>query len=256
MAGCVEDEEAAGAFEGWVAGGAVVRGSRSEPCGEEGFDGERRGRSVGWGYGVALRLVVVVSANTFPIYSQHGRHTKVVKAVFPPPLGPTSRNVGRLVVAAAFLYKKLCRRIGKTSAMRNVRMIVVGFGASAAVSQLSSSCHAIAPALLLSLVTKKEKGGQTKEEIPPVCESLRKRGRIGQGERWQAWTAARGNCSDVYVFLGANGCRGRDAMARAVRVMADSGDDVTFALAAVEVSVLRSKFAWTRGSPAGNTGEP
>lgn len=30
-------------------------------------------------------------------------HTSVVKAVFPPPLGPTSRNVGNCAAAAAFL---------------------------------------------------------------------------------------------------------------------------------------------------------
>jgi hypothetical protein len=68
----------------------------------------------------------------------------VVNAVFPPPLGPTRRKVGRLVAAAAFRYKKLCSRIGRPIATRKVIRIVLGFGESAAVSQLSSSYHAMA----------------------------------------------------------------------------------------------------------------
>jgi hypothetical protein len=67
-----------------------------------------------------------------------------VNAVFPLPLGPTSRKVGRLVDAAACLYRRLCSNIGSPSATRMVMRMVVRFGENAAVSQLSSSYHAMA----------------------------------------------------------------------------------------------------------------
>lgn len=79
-------------------------------------------------------------------FREMGCRTRVVKAVFPPPLGPTSKKVGRLVDAAAFLYRKLCSSIGNVSTMRKVMMMVVRFGERAAVSQLSSSYQAIATA--------------------------------------------------------------------------------------------------------------
>jgi hypothetical protein len=71
------------------------------------------------------------------------KHTNVVNAVFPLPLGPTSRNVGRLVDAAAFRYNKVCSSIGSPIATIRVMKMVVRLGENAAVSQLSSSCHAI-----------------------------------------------------------------------------------------------------------------
>jgi hypothetical protein len=43
------------------------------------------------------------SHGAMAINSGEGDHTSVVKAVFPPPLGPTSRNVGSVAAAAAFL---------------------------------------------------------------------------------------------------------------------------------------------------------
>jgi hypothetical protein len=61
----------------------------------------------------------------------------------PAPLGPTSKKVGTVDVAAAWRYKKLCRRMGRSSAMRSVMLMVVRLGEKAAVSQLSLSCHAI-----------------------------------------------------------------------------------------------------------------
>jgi hypothetical protein len=73
------------------------------------------------------------------------QHTRVVNAVFPPPLGPTSKNVGSPVEVAAFLYRKECSRIGKKRAMANVIRIVDGFGDSAWVNQLSSSYQAMLP---------------------------------------------------------------------------------------------------------------
>lgn len=73
------------------------------------------------------------------------QHTRVVNAVFPPPLGPTSKNVDSPVEAAAFLYRKACSKIGKTMAIANVIRIVDGFGDSAWVSQLSSSYQAMLP---------------------------------------------------------------------------------------------------------------
>lgn len=68
-----------------------------------------------------------------------------MKAVFPPPLGPTSKNVGSPVEAAAFLYRKECSRTGKRMAIASVIKIVDGFGDSAWVSQLSSSYQAMLP---------------------------------------------------------------------------------------------------------------
>jgi hypothetical protein len=65
------------------------------------------------------------------------KHTNVANAVFPAPLGPTSRNVGRPVDDAAFRYKKVCTSTGSMSATRQVRMMVERLGAKAAVSQLS-----------------------------------------------------------------------------------------------------------------------
>jgi hypothetical protein len=52
--------------------------------------------------------------------------------------------VGRLVAAAAFLYRKLCIKIGRTIAMVRVIRMVEMLGDRAAVSQLSLSCHAMA----------------------------------------------------------------------------------------------------------------
>jgi hypothetical protein len=72
------------------------------------------------------------------------RRTKVVNAVFPLPLGPTSRKVGRLVDAAACLYSNVCSSIGRPNATTMVMRMVVRFGENAAVSQLSSSYHAMA----------------------------------------------------------------------------------------------------------------
>jgi hypothetical protein len=43
VAGGVGEEEAAGALEGWVTGGAVVRGRGDVWAWEEGFDGEGLG---------------------------------------------------------------------------------------------------------------------------------------------------------------------------------------------------------------------
>jgi hypothetical protein len=68
-----------------------------------------------------------------------------VNAVFPPPLGPTSKNVGSPVEVTAFLYRKECSRIGKRMAIANVIRIVDSFGESAWVSQLSSSYQAMLP---------------------------------------------------------------------------------------------------------------
>lgn len=65
----------------------------------------------------------------------------MVNAVFPPPLGPTRRKVGRFVDAAAFRYKKLCSSIGRPIATMKVIRMVLRFGERAAVSQLSSSYH-------------------------------------------------------------------------------------------------------------------
>jgi hypothetical protein len=48
-----------------------------------------------------------------------------------------------LVDAAADLYKKLCTSIGRMSATASVMRMVERFGENAAVSQLSSSCHAM-----------------------------------------------------------------------------------------------------------------
>jgi hypothetical protein len=66
-----------------------------------------------------------------------------VNAVFPLPLGPTSRKVGRVAEVAAFLYKKPCSRIGNPIATMKVMRMVVRFGENALVSQLSSSYHAM-----------------------------------------------------------------------------------------------------------------
>lgn len=63
----------------------------------------------------------------------------------PPPLGPTSKNVGNSVEAAAFLYRKECSRIGSRMAIASEIRIVDGFGDSAWVSQLSSSYQAMLP---------------------------------------------------------------------------------------------------------------
>lgn len=52
----VEEEEAPGALEGRVAGGAVVGGCGDVWAGEEGRDGERGGGGVGLRGGVALCL--------------------------------------------------------------------------------------------------------------------------------------------------------------------------------------------------------
>lgn len=60
-----------------------------------------------------------------------------MNAVFPPPLGPTSRIVGTFVDAAAFLYKKPWSSMGSPIATRMVIKMVVKFGEKAAVSQLS-----------------------------------------------------------------------------------------------------------------------
>lgn len=65
------------------------------------------------------------------------RSVSVVNAVFPPPLGPTSKKVGTFVDAAAFLYRKVWNSIGSAIATRTVIKMVVGFGEKAAVSQLS-----------------------------------------------------------------------------------------------------------------------
>jgi len=70
--------------------------------------------------------------------------TSVAKAVLPAPLGPASRKTGGVDVAAALRYKKVCTKMGRSMAMRSVRMIAWGVGEKAAVSQLSSSCHAMA----------------------------------------------------------------------------------------------------------------
>ena len=72
------------------------------------------------------------------------RRTNVVNAVFPLPLGPSSRKVGRLVDAAACLYSKACSSMGRPNETITVMMMVVRFGENAAVSQLSSSYHAMA----------------------------------------------------------------------------------------------------------------
>jgi len=69
--------------------------------------------------------------------------TSVAKAVFPPPLGPTSRKVGRVVPTAACRYRKECNSIGKTNATTRVTRMVVRLGEKAAVSQLSWSYHAM-----------------------------------------------------------------------------------------------------------------
>jgi hypothetical protein len=68
--------------------------------GEKSGDGERRGG------GVRLGCSVTFSLGTVRRYSRVrvGVYvTSVVKAVFPLPLGPTSRNVGNCAAAAAFL---------------------------------------------------------------------------------------------------------------------------------------------------------
>lgn len=56
MSGRVEDDEAARALEGWVAGRAVVRRCGNVRVGEEGLDGQRGGGGVGSGDGAALSL--------------------------------------------------------------------------------------------------------------------------------------------------------------------------------------------------------
>lgn len=84
------------------------------------------------------------ASNACTLHIQQG-HTRVVNAVFPPPLGPTSKNVGSPVDVAAFLYRKECSRMGKMMAIANVTRMVDGFGDSAWVSQLSSSYQAISP---------------------------------------------------------------------------------------------------------------
>jgi hypothetical protein len=56
VAGRVEEEEAAGALKGWVAGGAVVGRGRDVGRGEEGFDDEGVCGGVGLGDGVAFGL--------------------------------------------------------------------------------------------------------------------------------------------------------------------------------------------------------
>lgn len=102
-----------------------------------------------------------------------------MKAVFPAPLGPTSKKVGRLVDAAAFLYKKLCSSIGRTSATRNVMMMVLRFGERAAVSQLSSSYHAIARYQLRA--HKKLQSPVEAERLARVVLLINKACRRGQG---------------------------------------------------------------------------
>lgn len=57
VAGRVKEQEAARALEGWVAGGAVVRGCGDVRAGEEGGDAERGGGRVGLSGGVAFGLV-------------------------------------------------------------------------------------------------------------------------------------------------------------------------------------------------------
>lgn len=74
-----------------------------------------------------------------------GRHTSVVKAVLPAPLGPTSRNVGSAAdEVAAWRYRNECSRMGSSRATARVSRMVDGLGDRAWVSQLSSSCQAMA----------------------------------------------------------------------------------------------------------------
>lgn len=56
VAGGVVEDEAAGALEGRVAGGAVVRGGGHVRFGEEGLDGLRSDGGVGGGDGATLSL--------------------------------------------------------------------------------------------------------------------------------------------------------------------------------------------------------
>jgi hypothetical protein len=155
VAGRVKQEEAARALKGWVAGGAVVRGRRDVGAGEERFDGERLRGRVGLGNGVAFGLGTVSLIRSLAAgIDEAVRRTKVVNAVFPLPLGPTSRKVGIFVVAAACLYRKLCSSIGSPSATRTVMMMVVRLGENAAVSQLSSSYHAMTARYSLSCTPK------------------------------------------------------------------------------------------------------
>lgn len=66
-----------------------------------------------------------------------------MNAVLPPPLGPTSRNVGSPVALAAFLYKMEWITIGKRSATASVTRMVDTLGDRARVSQPSASCQAM-----------------------------------------------------------------------------------------------------------------
>ena len=63
----------------------------------------------------------------------------------PPPLGPASRKVGSAVdEVAAWRYRNECSRTGSSSATARVTRMVDSLGDRAWVSQLSSSCQAMA----------------------------------------------------------------------------------------------------------------
>lgn len=104
-----------------------------------------------WGQCHAQSITVVSMQSSYIphtlVYYERGRlssqRTKVVNAVFPPPLGPTSKNVGNSAVLDAFLYSNECSKTGKRIVIANVTKIVDNFGDSAWVSQLSSSYQAM-----------------------------------------------------------------------------------------------------------------
>jgi hypothetical protein len=104
--------------------------------------------------------------------------TNVVNAVFPPPLGPTSKKVGRFVDAAVFWYRKVCSSIGRTRATTIVTRMVLRLGEKAAVSQLSSSCHAMTARL------RTNKDWWTRKQLAGMLADKNSRG-------------------DVYVYVGA-----------------------------------------------------
>jgi len=152
---------------------------------EEGFDCEGLRGGVCLGDGVALGLGwldrspcmwLTRTCSSIKMSSERlQEHTSVVNAVFPPPLGPTSRKVGSVAVAAAFLYRKLCSSTGSPRATINVMMMVVRFGEKAAVSQLSSSYHAMAARQWLSCTQMKPECAKdaadivSKQRIDATC---------------------------------------------------------------------------------------
>lgn len=72
--------------------------------------------------------------------------TKLIKLVFPAPIGPTINIRGKpplLPVAATDRYSQKWTRRGNTIATTRVNAIVAGVGENAAVAQLSASYHAI-----------------------------------------------------------------------------------------------------------------